>query len=140
MWRYKNASCYLIQLNSLRKLRVMNCFPWFILNLNTQYIHIENIIKDRAESLCFLPRLWLFNLLFFLPLLLGGKKKREKNNQSRGKKHQLSARSLTMFSMCMYCVFKFNINHGNQFITRNFLKLSNWSACILIVYICTVKN
>ena len=36
----------------------------------------------------------LFILLFFFPLFLGGKRKGEKNNQSRGLKSCLSARSM----------------------------------------------
>ena len=39
----------------------------------------------------------LFILLFFFPLLLGGKRKGEKNNQSRGQKSCLSARSFPSY-------------------------------------------
>ena len=38
------------------------------------------------KALFFWPRLWLFILLFFFPLLFGEKGKGENNNQSRGKK------------------------------------------------------
>ena len=37
---------------------------------------------------------WLFILLFFFPLFLGGKRKGEKNNQSRCQKSCFSARSI----------------------------------------------
>ena len=46
--------------------------------------------QDRAERHCFLQRLCYFIFLFFFPLFLGGKRKGEKNNQSRGQKQCLS--------------------------------------------------
>ena len=50
-------------------------------------------IIDRAERHDFWSRFLVFILLFFVPLFLRGKRKGEKNNQSRGQKPCLSTRS-----------------------------------------------
>ena len=55
--------------------------------LNTRYIN-----EDRAERHDFWSRFWLFILLFLFPP--GRKRKGKKENQSRGQKSCLSARSL----------------------------------------------
>ena len=52
------------------------------------------IFFDRAERNDFWSRLLLFIFLFFFPPFLVGKSKGEKNNQSRGQKPCLSARSI----------------------------------------------
>ena len=57
---------------------------------------------DRAERHAFWSRFLLFILLFFFPLFWGGKRKGEKNNQSRGQKTCLSARSLCLFFTYIY--------------------------------------
>ena len=49
--------------------------------------------RDRAKTHNLKSRFLLFILLFFPSIFLGGKRKGEKNNQSRGQKSCLSARS-----------------------------------------------
>ena len=51
------------------------------------------VINDRAERHAFWSQFLLFILLFFFRIFLGGKRKEEKNKQSRGQKPCFSARS-----------------------------------------------
>ena len=50
-------------------------------------------LMNRAERHDFWSWFFLFILIFFIPLFLWGKRKGEKNNQSRGQNSYLSARS-----------------------------------------------
>ena len=52
----------------------------------------ENIIYNQAERHDLKSRFLIFILLFFFHFILGGKRKEEKNSQSRDFKSCLSAR------------------------------------------------
>ena len=61
-------------------------------------------MNDRAERHDFGSRFLLFILLYFFLIFLGGKRKGGKNNQIRGKKTCLSARSMWTWYMCVLCI------------------------------------
>jgi hypothetical protein len=64
---------------------------WFVSKWTS--ICIQGKKWDRAERHDFWSRFLLFILFFLFPPFLGGKRKGEENNQSRGQKSCLSARS-----------------------------------------------
>ena len=63
-------------------------FLWFQLLdlLESFFLLRQDKKKIEQKGIVFWPRHWLFILLFFFNLLLGGKRKGEKNNQSREQK------------------------------------------------------
>ena len=86
----KNDACmYSLRIGAL--LPSLGLTIIFLVLRNIQVIEIK--INDRAERHNFWSQFLLFILLFFFPLFLGGKRKEEKNNQSRDQKSCLYARS-----------------------------------------------
>ena len=95
--------------------------------------------KINLKGMTFDHNFFLFILLFFFPLFLGGKRKGEENNQSRGQihaflfDHKKSLKYTVIFLFKTFCTFRNCCIRLVLFLWFNYFKIYNFTCTLVIL-------